>query len=96
MNMQEQYWLEVKEKMRRGKKRDMISIPKELTDRERILCETAYRRGCYQGFFYALEAMKWASLAKCNKFLYKTLFKWRVCEHMGAFVVPPRMMEESK
>lgn len=52
--------------------------------------ESAYRRGYFQGYFRALDAMDhgWSWTA-CEKFLYGLLYKWRFCKHRGQFTEPP-------
>lgn len=60
------------------------------THRERIMVETAYRRGYQQG----VEAMhrRWllhpAEWKRQSTFLFQ-VYKWRFCKHNGRFTRPP-------
>lgn len=52
--------------------------------------ESAYRRGYFQGYFRAMDAIdSGSSLSACEKFLYGLLYKWRYCKHKGKLVPPP-------
>lgn len=62
------------------------------TERERIMVETAYRRGFQQGYFSAWDAVNsGCSLQALSRFIAGKLHAWRFCRHNGKFDPPPEV-----
>lgn len=66
-----------------------VSDLEPLTDREKLLVETAYRRGYYQGHYLALEMVHSIGIAKAYNFVVTKLKKWRLAKHDGKLIPPP-------
>jgi hypothetical protein len=76
----------------RQKKTICVSEIETLSVREKLLVETAYRRGYFHGWYFCLEAVK-AGVFECNlqKFLYGALYRWRYSKHGGKLATPPEL-----
>lgn len=61
-----------------------------ITEREKLMIETAYRRGYYQGWWFCYKAFdEGAKPSSVQKFIFGRLFKWRLKRHGGKLAVPP-------
>ena len=60
-----------------------------ITDRERLMVESAYRRGYYHGWWQCYAAILCGAkgLAVCN--FMERLHNWRFKKHAGKLVPPP-------
>lgn len=85
------YSIEAAEK-RTKRQKETISLEslEDLSERDKLLIENAYRRGFYQGWFLCIDAInKGAPTNKLEKFLYGALFRWRYSRHGGKFEIAP-------
>lgn len=64
-------------------------------DRERLMVETAYRRGFAQGFYLCLEAAIDGVAQSVLKQVYRRITVWRALQHGGRLVLPPVEMLEA-
>lgn len=63
-----------------------------LTDREKVLIETAYRRGYFQGYWFCYtDAVAGASREKLFRFIFIRLARWRNKKHSGKMKEPPHI-----
>ena len=87
---QENYEHEVRMRMTKTQLKIMkASDIADLTDRELLLVESAYRRGYYHGFYSCLESViDGIPIRKLQKFVSGVLFKWRCKRHGGRFEEP--------
>ncbi len=61
-----------------------------LDDVGMVAAENSYRRGYFQGFFAALDAIQNGKTeSELDRFLCDDLFSWRYGKHNGKFVQPP-------
>jgi len=88
----EDYALEIEER-RGGRKPVLASVGdlQQMTDREKLIAETAYRRGYFQGFYNGTVTLEDSghTFAKVSDWMYRVLFRWRYKKHNGAFEQPP-------
>lgn len=69
----------------------MSDVP-QLTERERLMAESAYRRGFYQGYMAATDdRIHGSTLKRCVRFLSGVLYKWMINRHDGSRQPPPRL-----
>lgn len=68
-----------------------VADARKLTDRERVLCENAYRRGFAQGFASCVMAFDMKATFKQINKLYLKIMDWRYKRHEGNLVVPPEL-----
>lgn len=69
--------------------RCMADVPK-LTERDRVMIETAYRRGYSQGYEAAASDSFVTSIrALMPEFICDALHRWRYASHGGRFEEPP-------
>lgn len=87
------YYLEVVERMTpRQRKKYALADLSDMTDREQLIAETAYRRGFYQGFWGCLRAVREnALLSQLTRFMNARLYKWRFAKHGGKLTPPPEL-----
>ena len=64
---------------------DLIST----TDRERLMVETAYRRGYYHGWWQSYEAFLCGAKGSAVRKFMERLHAWRFKKHAGKIVPPP-------
>lgn len=85
------YTLEAVDKCTKRQQNAQLLFGSEtLTERERLLSETAYRRGFCQGWYFCLKAFQDGSTARTlESFLNSTLMRWRLTKHGGKLMRPP-------
>jgi hypothetical protein len=90
----ENYSLEIGER-RGGRRPVLVTVADltEMTDREKLIAETAYRRGYFQGFYTGTVTLEESghTFAKVADWMYRVLFRWRYKKHNGDFEQPPIM-----
>lgn len=81
----------------RTKKRYDFNAFEDPTEKEKLIGETAYRRGYMQGFVMASMAVQAGVLfPSMNAFAYGPLMKWREKKHEGLSEVPPQIVNATK
>lgn len=58
-------------------------------DRERLMVESAYRRGCAQGFYFCLDALTRGVTRSVLSLVYMRIEAWRRKRHGGELLPPP-------
>jgi hypothetical protein len=60
-----------------------------LDERERLMVESAYRRGCAQGFYFCFDALARGVPRGVLARVYARIEEWRRKRHGGALLPPP-------
>lgn len=90
------YGCEAKARVKRSHKKLLAEDYRTLTDREKVLMETAYRRGYFHGWWFCYKAkMSGFSLETIYRFIFSSLAKWRNARHSGQLVLPPELFARS-